>query len=148
MLPPLPREIDEDSIVSIANGVAVYAGITDPNERKPVFSALEYARTQAGAPKPGLSLWPPYPAGFFDYPQMVPGRYQNGAVWDWWGGMQVSGEFWTGYSELGRNHLNMVARDWARDARRGLRVAGDRVAEELSARPRTPGPPRRWPRRS
>ena len=113
-LPPLPREIDEDSIVSIANGVAVYAGITAANERKPVFSALEQARTQAGAPKPGLTLWPPYPAGFFDYPQMVPGRYQNGAVWDWWGGMQVSGEFWTGYSELARNHLNMVARDWAR----------------------------------
>ena len=114
LLPPLPREIDEDSIVSIANGVAVYAGITIPTERKPVFSALERARTQAGAPKPGLTLWPPYPAGFFDYPQMVPGRYQNGAVWDWWGGMQVSGEFWTGYSELARNHLNMVARDWAR----------------------------------
>jgi hypothetical protein len=114
-LPPLPREVDEDSIVSIANGVAVYAGITDPSERKPVFSALETARTQAGAPKPGLTLWPPYPAGFFDYPQMVPGRYQNGAVWDWWGGMQISGEFWTGYSALGRNHLNMVARDWQRE---------------------------------
>jgi hypothetical protein len=114
-IPPLPREIDEDSIVSIANGVAVYAGISAPNERKPVFLALETARTQAGAPKPGLTLWPPYPAGFFDYPQMVPGRYQNGAVWDWWGGMQVSGEFWTGYSELARNHLNMVARDWARE---------------------------------
>ena len=115
LLPPLPREFDEDSIVSIANGVAVYAGITIPTERKAVFSALETARTQAGAPKPGLTLWPPYPAGFFDYPQMVPGRYQNGAVWDWWGGMQVSGEFWTGYSELARNHLNMVARDWARE---------------------------------
>ena len=115
LLPPLPREIDEDSIVSIANGVAVYAGLSAPSERKPVFSALETARTQAGAPKPGLTLWPPYPAGFFDYPQMVPGRYQNGAVWDWWGGMQISGEFWTGFSELGRNHLNMVAKDWARE---------------------------------
>jgi hypothetical protein len=114
-LPPLPREIDEDSIVSIANGVAVYAGITHPSERKPVFSALETARAQAGAPKPGLTLWPPYPLGYFDYPQMVPGRYQNGAVWDWWGGMQISGEFWTGYSALGRSHLNMVARDWARE---------------------------------
>jgi hypothetical protein len=113
-LPPLPREVDEDSIVSITNGIAVYAGLSIPSERKPIFSALESARTQAGAPKPGLTLWPPYPAGFFDYPQMVPGRYQNGAVWDWWGGMQISGEFWTGYSELGRSHLNMVARDWAR----------------------------------
>ena len=34
LLPPLPREIDEDSIVSIANGVAVYAGITDPERAK------------------------------------------------------------------------------------------------------------------
>jgi hypothetical protein len=59
LLSPLPREIDEDSIISIANGVAVYTGITIPNERKPVFAALETARTQAGAPKPGLTLWPP-----------------------------------------------------------------------------------------
>ena len=114
-LPPLPREIDEDGIISIANGVAVYAGITEPAERKPIFQALEGARLAAGAPKPGLSLWPPYPSGFFDYPQMVPGRYQNGAVWDWWGGMQISAELWNGYSALGRTHLDMVARDWARD---------------------------------
>lgn len=114
-LPPLAREVDEDAIVSIANGVAVYAGIARPEEWKPIFRALELARTQARAPKPGLTLWPPYPAGYFDYPQMVPGRYQNGAVWDWWGGMQISGEFWSGFSELGRDHLNMVASDWARE---------------------------------
>jgi hypothetical protein len=93
----------------------VYAGITEPSERKPIFTALEQARQAAGAPKPGLSLWPPYPTGFFDYPQMSPGRYQNGAVWDWWGGMQVSAELWTGYSALGRQHLDMVAKDWARE---------------------------------
>jgi hypothetical protein len=114
-LPPLPREIDEDGIVSIANGVAVYAGITDPTQRGPIFTALESARVAAGASKPGLTLWPPYPAGFFDYPQMVPGRYQNGAVWDWWGGMQISAELWNGYSSLGRDHLDMVAKDWARE---------------------------------
>jgi hypothetical protein len=113
-LPPLPREIDEDVIISIANGVAVYAGLTGPNERKPIFSALENARLQANASKPGLSLWPAYPDGFFDYPQMVPGRYQNGAVWDWWGGMQITAELWNGASALGRRHLDMVARDWAR----------------------------------
>jgi hypothetical protein len=114
-LPPLLQEIDEDGIVSIANGVAVYSGITEPQERKPIFQALEAARQAAGAPKPGLSLWPPYPTGFFDYPQMVPGRYQNGAVWDWWGGMQLSAEFWNGSSALGRQHLDMVAKDWARE---------------------------------
>jgi hypothetical protein len=46
---------------------------------------------------------------------MVPGRYQNGAVWDWWGGMQISGQFWTGYSAMGRESLSEVAADWARD---------------------------------
>lgn len=114
-LPPLARELDEDVIVSVANGVAVYAGITDPTQRKPIFTALETARQAAGVPKPGLTLWPAYPLGYFDYPQMVPGRYQNGAVWDWWGGMQISAELWSGYSALGRQHLDMVAKDWARE---------------------------------
>jgi hypothetical protein len=115
LLPPLVPEIDEDRIVSVANGIAVYAGMTDPTENKPIFTALERARLEAKAPKPGLTLWPAYPLGYFDYPQMAPGRYQNGAVWDWWGGMQITGEFRAGYSALGREHLNLVAQDWARD---------------------------------
>jgi hypothetical protein len=115
LLPPLTATVDEDKIVSIANAVAVYTGIADPTERKPIFTALETARMAAGATKPGLSLWPPYPLGYFDYPQMTPGSYQNGAVWDWWGGMQISGQFWTGYSNMGRQSLDQVAADWARD---------------------------------
>ncbi|MCC7369485.1 MAG: hypothetical protein IT306_13740 [Chloroflexi bacterium] len=115
LLPPLAPEIDEDRIVSVANGIAVFAGLAEPSEHKPIFNALERARLEARAPKPGLTLWPAYPLGFFDYPQMTPGRYQNGAVWDWWGGMQVSGEFWAGYSSLGRKHLELVAQDWARE---------------------------------
>lgn len=115
LLPPLMAEFDEDRIVSVANGIAVYAGLADPSEIKPIFSNLERARIEAKAPKPGLTLWPAYPLGFFDYPQMTPGRYQNGAVWDWWGGMQISGEFWAGHSALGRKHLELVAQDWARE---------------------------------
>jgi hypothetical protein len=115
LLPPLVREIDEDRIVSVANGIAVYTGLAHPSETQPIFSNLERARIEAKAPKPGLTLWPAYPLGYFDYPQMVPGRYQNGAVWDWWGGMQVSGEFWAGHSALGRKHLELVAQDWARE---------------------------------
>jgi len=115
LLPPLAPEVDEDRIVSIANAVAVYTGLTEPAARKAIFTSLESARVAANASKPGLSLWPPYPSGFFDYPQMTPGRYQNGAIWDWWGGMQLSGQFWTGYSALGRQGLDQVATDWARD---------------------------------
>lgn len=113
-IPATRHAFDEDRIVSIANAVAVYTGLADASESDPIFAALENARIQAGAAKPGLSLHPAYPLGFFDYPQMVPGRYQNGAVWDWWGGMQISGEFWSGRSALARGHLDQVASDWAR----------------------------------
>src|SRR6202158_6326094 len=39
--------------------------------------------------------------------------YQNGAIWDWWAGRQISAEFWSAYWRLARDHLLMVARDWA-----------------------------------
>ena len=114
-IPAVHHQFDEDSIVSIANAVAVYAGLTEPGERDQIFRALERARVAAGVAKPGLTLYPAYPTGFFDYPQMLPGRYQNGAVWDWWGGIQISAEFWNGHSALGREHLRQVATDWARE---------------------------------
>ncbi len=113
-IPPMHHGFDEDRIVSIANAVAVYTGLAAPSEAGQIFRALEESRVAAGASKPGLTLWPPYPQGFFDYPQMAPGRYQNGAVWDWWGGMQISAEFWNGSAILAREHLDQVAADWAR----------------------------------
>jgi hypothetical protein len=44
---------------------------------------------------------------------MSPRVYQNGALWDWWAGRQISAEFWSGYWRMARDHLMMVARDWA-----------------------------------
>jgi hypothetical protein len=44
---------------------------------------------------------------------MNPQRYQNGALWDWWAGRQITAEFTAGYSRLATQHLIMVARDWA-----------------------------------
>ena len=147
LLPPLIAEIDEDRIISVANGIAVYAGLADPTESKPIFTALERARLEARAPKPGLTLWPAYPLGFFDYPQMVPGRYQNGAVWDWWGGMQVSGEFWAGASALGRKHLELVAQDWAREPGEIYEWQEAGTGKNPGLR-RTPVRPPQWARRS
>jgi len=113
-VPAVRHDFDEDAIISVANALAVYSGITEPSERAPIFKALEQSRVAAKASKPGLTLYPTYPSGFFDYPQMQPGRYQNGAVWDWWGGMQISAQFSTGFSALAREHLGLVAADWAR----------------------------------
>jgi hypothetical protein len=42
------------------------------------------------------------------------GNYQNGGVWDWWGGVQIKTEFVNGFAEQGTAHLLQVANDWAK----------------------------------
>ena len=110
---PLEHSFDEDAIVAIGNVAAIRCGLATPRQEQAIFAVLEQARLAAGANKPGVSLYPPYPRGFFAYGQMVPGRYQNGGLWDWWGGRQISAEFECGHGEIARLHLAQVATDWA-----------------------------------
>jgi len=110
-LTPLTHPFDEDAMVSIANAIAVYTGLT---QHTSPLDALEDAQRRSGAIKPGLSLYPAYPGGTFAYPQMAEGFYQNGGLWDWWGGMQITAEFQHGLSRRALTHLNQVAADWAR----------------------------------
>ena len=105
------HDFNEEDVVAIGNAAAVYYGLAEPEKVPRILAALERARVAGDAPKPGLTLQPPYP-GWFQV-QMDQHAYQNGALWDWWAGRQVSGEFWSGYSALARDHLFMVARDWA-----------------------------------
>jgi hypothetical protein len=44
---------------------------------------------------------------------MSAGEYQNGGLWDWWGGVQITAEFENGKSSTALAHLRMVAREWA-----------------------------------
>lgn len=112
-LTPLEHDFDEDAMVSIANAVAMICGLTDAARDAGIVAALERARLEANARKPGLVLHPPYPAGFFALPRMRSGVYQNGSLWDWWGGWQVLAEFEAGYSTMARAHLSQTAADWA-----------------------------------
>ena len=111
-LTPLAHDFDENRIVSIANAVAVISGLADSSQEAAILAVLEEARLEAGARKAGLVLYPPYPNGFFAQPFMGPGAYQNGGVWDWWGGWQVLAEFESGYSQMARTHLLQTAVDW------------------------------------
>jgi len=105
------HEIAEDDVIAIGNAAAVFYGLAEPGKVPRILAALERARIDAGAPKPGLTLQPAYP-GWFQV-QMDTQIYQNGALWDWWAGRQISAEFWSGYWRIARDHLLMVARDWA-----------------------------------
>lgn len=111
--PELRHDFDEDSIVSIGNAAALYYGLASPAQAGGIMRALERARLEASSPKPGLSLHPPYPPGAFAAVSMAPRSYQNGAIWDWWGGRQVVGEFRYGNATLARDHLVLIAQDWA-----------------------------------
>jgi len=113
---PLAHDFDEANMVSISNALAVYTGLTDFRQNDLIFNSLEEVRLAAGVKKPGLSLYPYYPNQwpnlFFDYLGMGYGHYQNGGVWDWWGGVQIKAEFVNGFSESGLVHLLQVANDW------------------------------------
>ena len=112
-LTPLKHAFQEEQIISISNALVAYVGLSDPARNSEIFVSLEKARLAAEACKPGVSLYPPYPAGFFSHVQMSPGEYQNGGLWDWWGGVQMTAEFENGHSSLALAHLRMVAQDWA-----------------------------------
>lgn len=109
---PLEHDFNEDQMVSIANAVAVYAGLADEARTRRIFDTLEATRIREGVGQPGLALSPPYPGGVFQHPNMNHWSYQNGALWDWWGAVQITGEFLTGHSERGLAHLSALAKAW------------------------------------
>lgn len=111
-LTPLTHSFSEERVVTIMNALAVEVGLATPVQAPSIFAAMERARLDAGVRKPGLVLYPPYPAGFFAV-QSGQGEYQNGGAWDWWGGMQILSEFRNGAAALALRHLQQVASDWA-----------------------------------
>jgi hypothetical protein len=111
-LTPFKHSFDEDAIVSVANAHALYSGITEGVSDQRIVENLERARLANGVSKPGLTLSQPYLSGLFGHPNMGAWSYQNGGVWDWWGGLQVTAEFQQGFSGLGFQHLQQIADDW------------------------------------
>ena len=113
---PLEHDFDESAMVSISNALAIYAGLTDFDQSQAILRNLERVRLETVADKPGLSIYPYYPNQwpdlFFDYLGMGYGNYQNGGVWDWWGGVQIKMEFTKGFASQGTEHLLQVANDW------------------------------------
>jgi hypothetical protein len=103
---------DEDAIIPIGSVLAIYAGIAAPEHVLPIFEAAARAEAAAGTNRAGLTLSPPYPDDFFQSRSMAGGEYQNGAVWDWWGGLQIVSEFEHGHAQRAINHLDAVAKAW------------------------------------
>jgi hypothetical protein len=85
---PFPADFDENKIYYFGGtAIAIEAGLLNKKEVKASLDEMVKRVKEAGAPSIGLTLYPPYPEGYFANKIMNPVyNYQNGGDWTWFGG--------------------------------------------------------------
>lgn len=88
---PFPPDFDENQIYYFGGtAVAIEAGLLTPDEVLASLVEMKRRVELAGAASIGLTLYPPYPEGFFENKIMNPEySYQNGGDWTWFGGRMI-----------------------------------------------------------
>jgi hypothetical protein len=115
---PFPAGFDESQIYfQGGTAVAIQAGLLQPAEVTQAFARMVKNKVDSGSGSVGVSLYPPYPAGFFANTEYMGSEYyyQNGGDWPWFGAriiqqMVVQGNAQLAYDELGPM-LDRVLRD-------------------------------------
>lgn len=98
---PFPADFDEDNIFYFGGTtVAMEAGLLSKKEVKASLDEMVKRVKEAGAPSIGLTLYPPYPDGYFVNKIMNPVySYQNGGDWTWFGARTIQQLIKYGYIE-------------------------------------------------
>lgn len=98
---PFPADFDENNIFYFGGTtVAMEAGLLSKAEVKASLNEMVKRVKEAGAPSIGLTLYPPYPNGFFVNKIMNPVySYQNGGDWTWFGARTIQQLIKYGYVE-------------------------------------------------
>jgi len=88
---PFPADFDENQIYYFGGtAIAIEAGLLTKEEIKTSIDEMVKRVKQAGAASIGLTLYPPYPEGYFANKIMNPVySYQNGGDWTWFGGRMI-----------------------------------------------------------
>ena len=88
---PFPEDFNENEIYYFGGtAVAIEAGLLTKEEIKTSIDEMVSRVKQAGAASIGLTLYPPYPTGYFENKIMNPEYcYQNGGDWTWFGGRMI-----------------------------------------------------------
>ncbi len=88
---PFPAGFDENAILYLGGtAIAVEAGFLTDSEVRLSLAKMRRAVQDAHAASIGLTVYPPYPKGYFLNPSAAePYRYQNGGDWCWFGGRMV-----------------------------------------------------------
>ncbi len=98
---PFPKDFDENAIYYFGGTtIAIEAGLLSKAEIKTSLNEMIRRVKMAGAGTIGLTLYPPYPAGFFENKIMNPEySYQNGGDWTWFGGRMIQQLIKNGFVE-------------------------------------------------
>jgi hypothetical protein len=98
---PFPADFDENNIYYFGGTtVAMEAGLLSKAEVKASLDEMVKRVKEAGAPSIGLTLYPPYPNGYFVNKIMNPVySYQNGGDWTWFGARTIQQLIKYGYIE-------------------------------------------------
>jgi len=114
---PFPDDFDEERIYYHGGtATAIEAGMLSKAEILLVLGDMINNMRFAGAGSIGLTVYPPYPAGYYKNPSMGPFSYQNGGDWTWFGGRMIQQLIAYGYvEEAYRQLLPMIERVEAND---------------------------------
>ena len=88
---PFPPDFDENQIYYFGGtAIAIESGLLSSEEIKASLDEMIRRVKLAGAASIGLTLYPPYPEGYFANKIMNPEySYQNGGDWTWFGGRMI-----------------------------------------------------------
>lgn len=87
---PIPVDFDESQVYYHGGtAVAIEAGLLTSDEVKVSYEKMKENVRLSGMPSIGLTLYPPYPKGFFHGGMSEAYIYQNGGDWTWFGGRMV-----------------------------------------------------------
>lgn len=87
---PFPDDFNENEIFYHGGtAVAIEAGLLSNEEILHSLQLMIQNVEAAGAASIGLTLYPPYPEGFFKNKGMYPYGYQNGGDWTWFGARMI-----------------------------------------------------------
>ncbi len=111
---PFPKDFDENAIYYHGGtAVAIEAGLLSRREVLHALERMEEDVRLSGAPSIGLTVYPPYPKGYFQNPAVAnPYTYQNAGDWCWFGGRMIQ---------------QLVAYGYVTEAYRDLQPMTDRV---------------------
>jgi hypothetical protein len=87
---PFPEDFDENKIYYHGGtAVAIEANLLTRKEIAVSLQKMIDDVKASGAASIGLTIYPPYPEGFFKNKSMYPYGYQNGGDWTWFGGRMI-----------------------------------------------------------